>query len=352
MTSTTESTLLRALDRLVGSWTTIATHPAAPGVVVEGSVDVEWTEGRHFVLHRATSDHPDFPNSVSMIGLMGTDRVGSEPERSAGLSMHYYDSRGVFREFQVSIDSTAMRLTRMSPGFSQRFTGTFIDDTGIAGLWQLSKDDKTWQDDLKITYQRERSTKRRDPDDYRRIPRKAIKIDLPNATQMTDYTCGASALQAICSYFGVGPEDEWDFEQQMAMPKTGADPIHITTAAKDYGLEVKELRPMTAAQLEKYIDKGRPVILMLQAWAGRELSYARTWDEGHYVIAIGYDDEVFYVEDPSIHGSRGFVTREELDARWHDVEGEDNHHTEHLGIAIWKNKPTKLGYGRGARHVD
>ncbi|MFN0251103.1 MAG: C39 family peptidase [Kofleriaceae bacterium] len=187
---------------------------------------------------------------------------------------------------------------------------------------------------------------------YRRIPKKAIKIDLPNATQVTDYTCGASALQSICAYFGVGPEDEGDFETEMGMPKTGADPIHITTAAKRYGLEVRELRPMTARTLEKYLDKRRPVILMLQAWSGRAQSYAHAWDEGHYVVAIGYDDDVFYVEDPSLHGSRGFLRRDELDARWHDIEGDDNHHTDRLGIAIWKNKPTKLGYHRAARHVD
>lgn len=181
----------------------------------------------------------------------------------------------------------------------------------------------------------------RAPGDYRRIPRKAIKIELPNVRQATDYTCGAAALQAICAYFGVGPEDEGAFEQQMGMPTSGADPIHITTAAKRYGLEVKEYRPMSIAQLEKCLDKGRPVILMLQAW-----------DEGHYVVAIGYDRDAIYVEDPWIQGSRGFLTREELAERWYDVEGEDNARTERLGIAIWKKKPTRLGYRRSARHVD
>lgn len=188
--------------------------------------------------------------------------------------------------------------------------------------------------------------------DYRRIPSRAIKIDLPNATQVTDYTCGASALLSICSYFGVGPEDEAELEADMAMPKTGADPIHITTTAKRYGLRVREIRPMTAAKLEKYLDKRRPVILMIQAWAERAVSYATAWDEGHYVVAIGYDEDVFYVEDPSLHGSRGFIARDDLDARWHDVEGEDNHHTDHLGIAIWRDKPTQRGYHRAARRVD
>lgn len=181
----------------------------------------------------------------------------------------------------------------------------------------------------------------RDAADYRKISKKAIRIDLPNATQRTDYTCGAAALLAICSYFGVGPEDESELEQLMRMPKTGADPIHITTAAASFGLEVKEFRPMTIAQLERCLDKGRPVILMLQAW-----------DEGHYVVAIGYDDEVIYLEDPWLPGSRGFLRRDELEARWHDVEGDDNVRTDRLGIAIWSKKPGKLAYARSARHVD
>ncbi|MBL9016290.1 MAG: peptidase C39 family protein [Myxococcales bacterium] len=176
---------------------------------------------------------------------------------------------------------------------------------------------------------------------HRRIPRKAIKVELPNVAQRTDYTCGASALQAICAYFGVGPEDEADYERLMEMPASGADPIHITTAAKALGLEVTEHRPMTLRQLERCLDKGRPVILMLQAW-----------EEGHYVVAIGYDDDVIYVEDPWLQGSRGYLTRAELGARWHDVEGEANVTTERLGIAIWRNKVTKLGYRRAARHVD
>ena len=38
---------LEQLDRLVGTWTTAATHPAMPGVVVRGTATIEWLEGRH-----------------------------------------------------------------------------------------------------------------------------------------------------------------------------------------------------------------------------------------------------------------------------------------------------------------
>jgi hypothetical protein len=71
--------------------------------------------------------------------------------------MHYFDSRGVFRIFDANVDDETWRVWRESPGFSQRFTGTFADggDT-IAGLWQLREDDVHWNDDLRITYRRRR----------------------------------------------------------------------------------------------------------------------------------------------------------------------------------------------------
>ena len=33
---------LERLDRLVGTWSTDATHPEVPGVVVHGTVVIEW----------------------------------------------------------------------------------------------------------------------------------------------------------------------------------------------------------------------------------------------------------------------------------------------------------------------
>lgn len=57
------------------------------------------------------------------------------------MSMHY-DSRGVFRVYEVSVDGEAWRLWRDAPGFSQRFVGAFTNggDT-IDGRWQLCPDD-------------------------------------------------------------------------------------------------------------------------------------------------------------------------------------------------------------------
>lgn len=71
------------------------------------------------------------------------------------LSLHYYDSRGVFRLFESAVDHEAWRFWRNAPGFSQRFTGTFAEQGDvIVGVTQLCRDDVNWKDDLRITYRR------------------------------------------------------------------------------------------------------------------------------------------------------------------------------------------------------
>ena len=160
MTSEREPALT-ALDKLVGTWTTEATHPAFPGAVVRGDVAVEWLEGERFLIHRARTDHPDFPDSISIIGFADRDRAGGAAgaavaaDHQPGLTMHYFDSRGVSRVYDVSIDDAAWRIWRDAPGFSQRFSGTLADGGNtIAGVWQLCRDDVNWHDDLAITYRR------------------------------------------------------------------------------------------------------------------------------------------------------------------------------------------------------
>jgi hypothetical protein len=145
----TQKPELQPLNALVGEWATEATHPAFPSTVVHGRAVFEWLEGEQFLIQCSQADHPDFPDATAIIGAP-TD----------GLSMHYFDSRGVHRVYEVSLDDGIWRIWRDSPGFSQRFTGTFGDggDT-LSGLWQLSRDGSSWDDDLEITYRRVRQPK-------------------------------------------------------------------------------------------------------------------------------------------------------------------------------------------------
>jgi hypothetical protein len=133
--------------RLVGKWTTAATHPAIPGVVVYGTATVEWLEGERFLIFRSQVDHPDFPDSIAIIG------------DTNGLHMHGFDSRGLHRLFDVTVTEVGWEATRRqpasSPDFSQRIPLSFADgDRTMTGTSQISHDDKTWDDDLAITYRR------------------------------------------------------------------------------------------------------------------------------------------------------------------------------------------------------
>src|SRR5688500_18732751 len=74
-----ESMTLDDLNQLVGSWALESTHPAFPGLVVRGTAEIGWLEGNRFLMHRARVDHPDFPDSLSIVGDMGSDRVDEDP---------------------------------------------------------------------------------------------------------------------------------------------------------------------------------------------------------------------------------------------------------------------------------
>jgi hypothetical protein len=140
--------------RLVGRWTTEATHPGLPGAIVRGSSEIEWLEGERFLIYRSSYDHPDIPDSISIIG------------DTAGLQMHYFDTRGVHRIFTVTVTSVGWELAMdrhssagsfASPDapFSQRVTYTFEDeDRTMSGQGMLSYDNVNWKDDLEITYRR------------------------------------------------------------------------------------------------------------------------------------------------------------------------------------------------------
>ncbi len=143
MDDTAPPAKVRALDALVGTWATTATHPAFDATV-SGISTFEWLEGGHFLIGRSHLDHELFPDAIVILGADGD-----------GLSMRYFDSRGVERTYAASLDDGVWRLARDAEEFDQRFEGRIEGDT-IAGLWHMSHDGgETWEPDLQITYRRQ-----------------------------------------------------------------------------------------------------------------------------------------------------------------------------------------------------
>jgi hypothetical protein len=91
-------------------------------------------------------DEPEIPSGIAIIG--SDDSAGE-------YFMLYFDERGVSRKYEVALRDNTWRWWRNTPGFSQRFTGTFLDDgRTIVGRGELSKDGSTWEGDLDLTYTR------------------------------------------------------------------------------------------------------------------------------------------------------------------------------------------------------
>jgi len=50
--------------------------PIPPSLrVVHSTAVIEWLEGERFLIHRARTHHPDSPDSISIVGITGRDRV-------------------------------------------------------------------------------------------------------------------------------------------------------------------------------------------------------------------------------------------------------------------------------------
>ena len=137
---------LEPFEALIGEWTMELTHPAVEDTVIRGWTTYEWLEGGRFLIQRAANEHPDFPDSLSVIGVM---------EGENDLSMQYFDSRGVHRVYAIGFDGRELMLERDAPGFAQRGSAKLSDDgSTLAGVWQLNEDDQGYRDDLAFTYRR------------------------------------------------------------------------------------------------------------------------------------------------------------------------------------------------------
>jgi hypothetical protein len=142
---------LDRLDVLTGQWEMEATFeagyfgPGSPATTERGGrTTFEWLQGRYFLTQRFVVDHPAAPSGISIIG------AGADQETFA---QHYYDSRGVARVYQMSLDGGVWKLWREAPGFWQRYTGVIsADGSRITGAWEGSPDGREWKHDFALTY--------------------------------------------------------------------------------------------------------------------------------------------------------------------------------------------------------
>ena len=131
---------------LVGKWKTVGTHPMVPGTTFHGHTSFDWLERGAFLVMHSEIDEPGIPSGIA---IFGSDDATGE------YFMLYFDERGVSRKYDVTLRDSTLTWWRNAPGFSQRFTGTIVDDgRTIIGRGELCRDGVSWEKDLDLTYTR------------------------------------------------------------------------------------------------------------------------------------------------------------------------------------------------------
>lgn len=162
-------------------------------------------------------------------------------------------------------------------------------------------------------------------------------IHVPMTRQNNDYTCGVTALQSILGYYGFDKRLDELSAGVKPNPEDGTNYLNIANYAKSQGFDVSIRTNMTLDELKGYIDKKKPVLLAIQAWADSNSNYSSGKNEdGHYVVAIGYDEKNFYFMDPSTLGHYTYIPTAKFISRWHDYDSYGKKVLIHFGMIMTK----------------
>jgi predicted double-glycine peptidase len=166
-------------------------------------------------------------------------------------------------------------------------------------------------------------------------------VQVPVVTQRADFSCGPAATLALLRFWRPDAfatvEESALYAPLETTDARGTEPEPIAELFRSNGLEADyRYGNVTVADLERAVDAGEPPIVDLQAWTDHPIPYRETWDAGHYVVMVGYDDERLYFADPSTMTPHGYVflPRVELEERWHDLAGLTDDRVERMAIFV------------------
>ena len=139
---------LERLEPFVGEWRIDAPAFELPAGAGEARTSFEWALGGAFLLERSSVPVPEAPDGLCLIG----------PGDGDGYVQHYFDSRGIARVYAMTFDGRTWTLERHEPDFTplsfhQRWLGT-LDGDAIAGRWETSPDGREWELDFELAYHR------------------------------------------------------------------------------------------------------------------------------------------------------------------------------------------------------
>lgn len=127
--------------------------------------------------------------------------------------------------------------------------------------------------------------------------------------------CGVACVQDMLAYYGLRFDtvDAMAAHTSLAKSDSGLYPIELVWLAATYGLALEVRNGTVSTDIVAEIDKQHPVILL-----GYDTFWPGVRPTGdHYVVAIGYDDDNIYINDPNQPQATGMhlaVPRSAIDA--------------------------------------
>jgi len=165
-----------------------------------------------------------------------------------------------------------------------------------------------------------------------------VILDFPELRQIFNYDCGVTALQQVLIYYGIEKRED-ELIKLLDTKKTtiiehGTKLSKMLEVFKYFALDVEVLKNSNIKEIKKFIDNDIPPIILMQAWRDfsvDNLDWKTDYKDGHYVVAIGYNDNCIFFEDPA-SVTRTYLSYDEFENRWHDVD--DNNKTKNNHVAI------------------
>lgn len=162
-------------------------------------------------------------------------------------------------------------------------------------------------------------------------------ISVPLTKQSNEYTCGAAAALSILMHFGDESLESEVAKELNTQPKIGTYYKKMVQFFQNKGYQIEPQENMSLETLKEHLMQEKPVLCLIQAWEDNVSDYANYWGIGHYVVAIGYDENRIYFMDPWVIGNYAYLPIDEFMNRWHQLTHE-NVRLHQWGMAISKGK--------------
>lgn len=168
---------------------------------------------------------------------------------------------------------------------------------------------------------------------------------LTRTRQITEYSCGASALQAVLHYWG-RDVDETELMRIIGTSEdVGTYPENIVRGVRALGFQAEARENLTLEEVARFTADGNPMIALAQVWRSQKAEHIAPedeWDNGHYIVVLGVDEEFVYIQDPYLRMGKAMVARRLFERHWHQIMGgaqAANPKLMHLGILIRGERP-------------